>query len=188
MKVEFTDRDKGWNKLKGEVKKAGASYTEIGYPADAKESKKKYKKKYKGQKKQMTTLEVAIIQEFGTSDGRVPSRSFIRSYFDKDNERISKLGKNLYSNVISGETSTKIALGLLGEYVKSGIQKQIDDTYTPALAPSTIKARMKKVEKAHTKAEMIEIRKMPVSKAIHPLIDSGQMRSSITHKEIIKRG
>lgn len=166
MSVEFRDKDKGWNRLKTEIKKAGKSYTKVGYPEEAKKSQKKYKKVSKGQKKQMTTLKVAMIQEFGAPAKNIPSRSFVRSYFDTYNWDVYEKSKKLYSKVLIGKIGTSRALGLLGEYVKSGIQKQIDNIFYPPLKPATIKA------KGSSK----------------PLISTNQLRGSVTHIEVIKGG
>jgi hypothetical protein len=157
MKVEFKDIDKGFNNLKQEIKRAGNSYTKVGYPVEDEKS-------YKG--KQITTLQVAIIQEFGAPAKKIPARSFVRSYFDGNNKDIQKFADRLYSQVILGRKTTRKALGLLGEYVKAGVQKQIDKVFYPALKPATIKRK----------------------KSSKPLIDTGQMRASVTHIEVIKGG
>ncbi len=71
----------------------------------------------------------------------------------------------LLDAVLAGKMRTDRALGLLGEFIKSGIQLQIDKVFLPPLADATIRARPKHTTK--------------------PLIDTGTMRASVTYKKVI---
>ena len=148
------DKKLKWMQLERDIKSiAAGSYTEVGYQGTKKEKNS-----------DVTVVEVAIVQEFGTEDGAIPSRSFVRSYYDSNVKEITKFCKKSLNAMLSGRMTAKGALGLVGEYVKSGIQKQIDKIFFPPLKDATIK------KKGSSK----------------PLIDTGTMRASVTHTERMK--
>lgn len=122
---------------------------------------------YQGDEKERYTkarvVDVAAFNEFGTE--RSPQRSFMRTAFDRVQLKLDSIISKLYKDVLLGKIGTKKSLQTIGEFMKSEMQKQIDMTVSPPNAPSTIK------NKGST----------------HPLIDTGQMRQSIQHKETIKR-
>jgi hypothetical protein len=115
----------------------------------------------KEKKNDVLVVDVAIANEFGTS--KIDARSFMRTYFEENKERLAKIGGNMYTDVLLGKLDVKKGLSMLGEYAKAGVQKKIDDIDFPPNAPSTIK------KKGSSK----------------PLIDTGQMRQSITHEEVL---
>jgi hypothetical protein len=159
MSSEIIDKNSKWLKLIKDMHQVSGSYTEAGYQGAKKEKDS-----------DITVAEVAIYNEFGThgKDGstHTPARPFVRSYYDENVHQITKTASRLLNSVISGKNNTRRALGLLGEFVKSGIQKQIDKVMLPALSDATIKRR-----RMHT---------------TKPLIDTGTMRASVTHTEKIK--
>ncbi len=105
----------------------------------------------------LTVYEIATFNEFGLG---VPERSFIRGYVDDKEQAIRDDIKKLALLVVQGKKTTEEALDLLGLKVVGGMQKRISDGILPANAPSTI------ARKGSSK----------------PLIDTGQLRSSITHR------
>jgi hypothetical protein len=111
----------------------------------------------KKQDDKLTVLEVAIFNEFGLG---VPERSFIRAYVDANEKRIKEMCRVLALQVLAGKISQEQALELLGLKLVGEIQQRIADGIPPPNAPSTIKAKGSSV----------------------PLIDTGQLRSSITHR------
>lgn len=158
MSIQIIDKNKPWLRLLAEIERAGNSYTEVGYQNTDKKEKTR-----DGKPSKAKVVDVAIYNEFGTAN--IPSRSFMRTFFEEDKDKIKKMCGNLYLMVITGRITTKRALGLIGEYSKGGIQKKINTIFEPPLAPATIKAK-----KDSTK----------------PLIDLGTMRESVTHTEVIK--
>jgi len=100
------------------------------------------------------------VNEFGSADGRIPERSFLRSTIDENvTEYTVELAK-VVNDAITGKTTMKRGLSLLGERVVGDIKVKIREIRTPANAPMTIKLKG----------------------ADNPLIDTGQMRNSIGYE------
>jgi hypothetical protein len=105
----------------------------------------------------LTLIEVAVFNEFGLG---VPERSFIRGYVDEKENETKELVRKLAERILAGKMTKDQALDLLGLKVQGGMQKRIADGIEPANAPSTIARKGSST----------------------PLIDTGQLRSSITYK------
>lgn len=104
-----------------------------------------------------TVLQIGVIHEFGLG---VPERSFIRGWFDVFNPTAKKQISVVLESVVAGKRTKAEALELLGVRFVGEAQKfMVTGPFAP-LAPSTIRA------KGSSK----------------PLIDTGQMRSSITYR------
>jgi len=107
--------------------------------------------------------EIAFDNEFGT--GRIPARPFMSTSFDENRTKINDLISKEYDKILSGTMTTKKALALTGEWMTGVVKKKITDIKEPKNAPFTIKMK----------------------KSSNPLIDTGHMRASITHAEVLKR-
>lgn len=115
----------------------------------------------------ITMVELAAVHEFGLG---VPERSFIRSYFDANADRVStallKICKaQLELAVREGRPSTnselRRVLSKLGLFMVGEIQARIGNgEITPELAEKTIQRKGSST----------------------PLVDTGQLRSSITYE------
>ena len=105
-------------------------------------------------------VDLALVHEFGSKDGRIPQRSFIRSTCDaKRNEHI-KLADILQSKIIDGSLSIRQALGQLGEVAEKDMVQAINNGLKPQLKPATIRRK----------------------KSSKPLIDTGRLKGSIKHE------
>ncbi len=100
----------------------------------------------------VSVLELAMIHEFGL--GNMPPRSFIRAWAEENKEEINSESKKLAQRVVKGMPLDQ-ALGQLGTWAVGSIQKRM--------------------------AEGIDPESLVDGRTIH-LIDTGQLRSSITHK------
>ncbi len=105
-------------------------------------------------------VDLALVHEYGSKDGRIPRRSFIRSTCDAQQTEHLKLITRLQSKIIEGKKSLRQALGLLGEVVSKDMVQTINNGIAPALALATI------ARKGSSKA----------------LIDTGRLKGSITHE------
>ena len=110
-----------------------------------------------------SVAEIAMIHEFGTAT--VPQRSFIRSTLDKHGLTYSKqLAEGVQAAIVdavNGKLDTdQKALNRLGMRIKGDIQKRIAQGISPPNAPATIARKGSST----------------------PLIDSGQLRASITYE------
>lgn len=106
----------------------------------------------------VTVLEVAVWNEFGTDS--VPSRSFVRAWFDEHEAELRQELVKLMQAVVRGERTKDQVLELLGQRCVAQIQARIADGIDPPNAPSTI------ARKGSSK----------------PLIDTGALRSSISYR------
>lgn len=109
-----------------------------------------------------TVLDIGIWNEFGTS--RIPPRSFIRAWFDENKEPIETMWKSAMRAVAKGKISKKDALDQFGLWCVGQIQARMAAGVPPPNAPSTIARKGSST----------------------PLIDTGVLRSSITHKVVLK--
>jgi phage gpG-like protein len=109
---------------------------------------------------QINNATLAAIHEFGTEDGHIPARSFLRSTFREKRSAMLSLTKDLYSKVIFRKLSVEEALAIIGEKFVSEIKAKITAGIPPPNAESTIKQKGSST----------------------PLIDTGQLINSITYK------
>lgn len=107
----------------------------------------------------LTVAEIAAIHEFGTQDGHIPERSFVRSTFDEKHEELVELGKELMKKVLEGKIPVDRALNVLGAKLATEIKKKITvDGVPPPNAESTVIAKG----------------------SSRPLVDTGRMVNAIT--------
>lgn len=112
---------------------------------------------------EFTNAEIALVHEFGSPAMNIPERSFLRSTVDANREAYHKAIERIAQHKLDGkDTSQEIErLGLRGAAdVKRTIQAGID----PPLKPETI------ARKGSSK----------------PLVDTGQLISSIAHRVVGK--
>jgi phage gpG-like protein len=105
-------------------------------------------------------VDLAIVHEYGSKDGRIPQRSFIRSTCDENRQEHAKVMSQLKQKYIDGKLTMNQALTQLGEVVSKDMVQTINRGVDPKLADATI--RRKKSSKA--------------------LIDTGRLKGSITHE------
>ncbi len=105
-------------------------------------------------------VDLAMVHEYGSRDGHIPERSFIRSSCDAKKKDHIKLIAKLQSKILAGHMSTKQALSIIGEVVAKDMVQTINQGIEPGLAAATIK------RKGSSK----------------PLIDKGRLKGSITHE------
>jgi phage gpG-like protein len=111
---------------------------------------------------EFSMVDLAIVHEFGSKDGRIPARSFMSSTCDAKQKYHSDIMAKLQDKYISGKLTIKKALMQLGEIVSKNMVQTINQGVEPGLAESTIQRRKKKSSK--------------------PLIDTGRLKGSITHE------
>lgn len=106
----------------------------------------------------LTVAEIATIHEFGTQ--RIPRRSWLRDYVDGNKARIEVMLRNVAKRgFIAGLGST---LETFGVVMVGEIQDRISDRIPPPLSSRTKSRKGSDV----------------------PLVDTGQLRSSITYQVV----
>ena len=146
--VEVEDIDLGWKAIKKEVRKLGRARTDIGQFGS-------------GGKPDVDIAARAAVQEFGTRDGRVPSRPFHRQTFKKNLNELKKEIDKAYDMLIARNISAALMVRGIGEWYTGKMKETITDGKFKSLAPATVRAK----------------------KSSRPLIDTGDMRRFTTHKE-----
>lgn len=117
-----------------------------------------------------TVVDVATFHEFGAPNANIPERSFMRSTYDKNEAKYIGILIKFKDQILdpNSQMTVKKALSLLGQKMKSDIQKTIREGMFTPWAPSTREARIKRA-----KGGII---------SETPLIDTGQMLRSIDYK------
>jgi phage gpG-like protein len=105
-------------------------------------------------------LDLAMVHEYGSRDGRIPARSFIRSTCDAKQKEHLELIRTLQEKILLGRLTAKQALTQLGEVVAKDMAQTINEGVQPALLEETIRRK----------------------KSSKPLIDTGRLKGSITHE------
>jgi hypothetical protein len=155
---EIKEKDKGWDKIKKELKRLDKSYTKIGIQAG--ESRKDGK----------DMVVIAATHEFGTNKAgknkniKIPERSFLRTGIDNNKKKINNFIFELIGEVEDGKINAKQAVGNLGEFGEGLIKRRITVLKSPPLKSETISKKG----------------------SSNPLIDTGQLKASIRHKDFVK--
>lgn len=170
MQVKVIDR--GWEGIKHRVEalRGGGATVSIGVQGTQAAANH--------QGGRLTVAQIATIHEFGKTIHQpkmnrtivIPERSFLRATVDMYREAIARRQVLLTQGYVLGKFELQGAMELLGQYVVGLVKQRIANGIAPANKPSTIRA------KGSSK----------------PLIDTGQLRNSITYKVevggVIKRG
>ena len=93
-----------------------------------------------------------------TTHIRIPERSFLRTGFDDNHDRVIMQTERALVQVLSGKMSIDDMLDLYGQQMSTAIKKRIRDINSPALHPFTISRKG----------------------SSNPLVDSGNLVESIT--------
>lgn len=110
----------------------------------------------------LTVAQIMTIHEFGSADGKIPMRSWLRGWFDESQEQMSGIVRDLTRAIARGKLKAKTALARLGSIAVAELQARWARTpgdWAP-LADRTIARK----------------------KSSKPLIDTGQSRTSVTYQ------
>lgn len=153
---KFTSRDQGANRLLLGLREASKRpmKVRVGVLTDAP------KRERGGGSGPLSLVEVAAVHEFGAPAAGIPQRSFVRATVDTHRAEIEALQTRLLPKVLAGEMEEQAALDLLGAKVASMMQNTIVASVPPPLKPETVARKGSST----------------------PLVDTGQLRSSITWK------
>jgi hypothetical protein len=113
-----------------------------------------------GGKASLSLIEIAVYNEFGSSDGHVPERSFIRQWFDENEPKLRDMLTSMMRQAVKGELSRQQVLDRMGQYCVGSIQERIANQIPPPNAPSTVARKGSST----------------------PLIDVGTLRSAVSYE------
>lgn len=185
-RVEVVDKDRGWRAVQERARKAQASYVKVGVLSDASSGGL-----HEGSN--LTVGEIAAVQEFGTEDGHVPARPFLRPTFDRERERLAAAARPLLEGYLAGEVDLTRALGTLGAMLATAVRATIVGGVPPPNAPSTL---LRKANRGRT-ARFFRSSATSIGKAlaqvgvlasIKPLIDTGRMLGAVAWSVVIGGG
>ena len=108
-----------------------------------------------------SVIMVGTVNEFGSIDGVIPERSWLRVGIATSSKAIIKKWKDkLAKGVLNGTIKPEKALALIGQLAVAAVQKRIVNIQQPANAEFTLKAKRPKTS---------------------PLIVTGHMRQSVRY-------
>lgn len=105
-------------------------------------------------------IDLAMVHEYGSKNGHIPARSFIRSTCDAKAKEHIRLIKKLQQQMLQGHLSSRQALRQLGEVVSKDMVQTINQGIEPELKLATIKRK----------------------KSSTPLIDKGLLKGALKHE------
>lgn len=152
-KSSVIDRDLGWQDIQKELKKLSGIGVKVGIIEGT-----------GANDDGVDIAEYGYYNEVGTKDGHIPSRPFIRSWVDNNQEQINKVMDSAYRHVVSGKWNAEDAMKRIGESGERGIKKNIKEGDFIPNSPATVKRK----------------------KGSKPLIDSGTLRRSIRYQVVRK--
>lgn len=150
------DIDKGWNRIQREFKEFKGAATVVGYPEGESGTERHDEAK-------ISLAGLAAVHEYGSVARNIPERPLQRQTFERTKKHIYKVILNEFSKVLANKVDVKKALSAVGEWYTGQMKNTIDTGNFVGLSEVT------KARKGSSK----------------PLIDTGQLRNSITHKEIL---
>ncbi len=162
MNSKFTDKDQGYKKVLALLTSGTKPVVKVGV-FGAKAAETHLQEKPTGGS--LTVGEIATIHEFGL--GTCPERSFIRGWCDENEGNVVNfLAKESQRAITLKMPNFDQGLERLGLFCVSGIQVRIANGIPPALKQATIDRKGSST----------------------PLINTGQLRSSITYEVIAEGG
>ena len=153
--VKVIDKDRGWREFARSVLESGQLTARVGFVGE---------KAQETTERGLTMAELGMIHEFGTRDGHVPERSFLRATLDKNGRKYLDLFGKLIALRIGrrgfslADTLEKVALRAENDV----FNYIVHDRIPPPNAPSTIARKGKD----------------------HPLFDTGQMARAVSHEVV----
>ena len=182
MTAEVVDNDKGWKRLLAVVEALkGGSYAKVGVLAD----EAKGGLHVPGGK--LTVAEIAAVMEYGTQDGKIPARPFLRMTFDEQAGEHTRVAKLLILKIIDGNMPVGQALGLLGAKLAAEVKKRVTSgsEIPPHNAPSVVARKEKRgAWNAKGKAQ-----RAPAAGGggfgVRTLVDTGRMIGAVTWKVVM---
>jgi hypothetical protein len=106
-------------------------------------------------------VDIAVTMEFGTEDGTIEPRPFIRGTFEAKRDELATMQIRIAKAVLAGKITADQADQLLGQWGAAAVKSYVKDGASPfvPLKDSTIKAKG----------------------SSRPLVDTGQLINSVTY-------
>lgn len=161
MSVDIVERDLGMMEIFKRVKAAGAGgYAKVGVLDSGAGAASR--------DGGLTSAQIAAVHEFGSRDGSIPERSFIRSTLAEERPKYVALFRTLLTQFLRGRGTIERLLGIVGATAATDVKKKVTagSGVGPANAASTIARKG----------------------SDRPLIDTARMLGAMTWDVILGRG
>jgi phage gpG-like protein len=151
MRADFAVKiDPAYARIMRELRAAKGAYVTVGVQgADANI----------GASEDLNLAAIATVNEFGTKDGRIPPRPFMRNAWDKNQEALRVVQRKALEQVVDGKRTAADGLALIGAWFQAAVQNEIASNTPPPNAPRTIEMKG----------------------SSRTLIDTGRLRQGITY-------
>lgn len=128
---------------------------------------------------------IAAVHEYGSPSRGIPERPFLRTAIQENAKKYVALNRINLVKVVRGELTVELALGQLGAMATGDVQAKIRDGDFKPLDPKTIAARRRARSDGYSASLQRNVSKKeaagnPAGPIDSPLIDSGQLRQSIS--------
>lgn len=134
-----TDKDLGHDALLRELgKMAGTAYADVGLLEG---EGTQLHEAPSGEKSELTLAQIGAVHEFGSSDGRIPQRSWLRSNHDAHLGKYQARLERDYGRFLSalGAIPMGALLTAFAEQVASDVRRTITALKSPPKAPATLR-------------------------------------------------
>lgn len=143
-KFEVTEHDAKLKRLIASIQSANGQVVDVGL--------------LEGKSTAGQIAQYGFFNEYGTR--HIPSRSFMRSTFDKHRRKYEQLMQKGYDQALAGVIPLRRALTVLGVVAMGDIKLTITNLRSPRNAPATIRKKG----------------------SSNPLIDTGTMRNAVSYE------
>lgn len=123
----------------------------------------------------LTNPELGLIHEFGTSDGRIPARPFLRPAINKHAEEYRKAIESVLRRALEKQTPFEKGLALIGQKAAADVKNYI--TQGPPIPPPNAPRTLKRKEALTRRGSKGKVR---------TLVDTGRMVGSISY--VVEKG
>lgn len=189
IKYAVKEIDRGWKALRKTFQAIGErdSYVKVGVLAGTPEGDQQ-------RKGGMTNVELAMLHEFGSSDGSIPERSFIRSTYEENKARYKAELKILLRKLYEGRLDVRNVLGILGSRMANDMKRKITSgEIKPPNTPSVIARKSRLVKRRKLRFdESRSVRRFrdrrgrfATAGRVRPLIDTGQLVKAIDYQVVM---
>ncbi len=171
MKASMSATIKDLSAIHHAMKTLEKTVVEVGVPEDKDERKNEAERK----EAPMNNATLAYIHEFGSPDANIPARPFLTPGIKKAQPQIVKFLKEAGQAAVAGkEAGVTTAYNKAGLTAQNSVRAVFTDNDWPELADSTKKSKGVKTvtNKDGTTTE---------TGKTNPLIETGQLRKSITY-------
>lgn len=114
--------------------------------------------------------QVAVVHEFGYTEGGIPPRPFMRTTANEQSANWSEAFGKGAKAIAKGRFSATQVMDAVGQLAAGDIRKKISEIQSPPLKEATIKARKRRYKDRKTTGNLTK-----------PLVDTAVMVNSVTN-------